>query len=290
MLVIMRKASRGPAEKSDAVRLLAAGLVLVTALFGDTLARSAPETSTPGAAAARSRKLVRQMIAAAGGMERWNSMRNATFVVREVHTHPTSRASITIRRVMITKDPVPMVRIVTPRGRSLQTAVFDGEQIWLAVDGILQEHGPETDARVRNDAKRAYYWFSFPFLLVDPSVVVRHRGTVQLQSGEKEVIEVTFRDDSVAVHAQDMHRYYVDPGTHLVAKEEYSHAGDRGAPTQIVWGDYRLVDGFVKDHVREMVPSPGRAAKRLEVADMELGVGVSPGSFRRPGEGEMPSE
>ena len=246
--------------------------------------------ASSAAADAAARKLVRQMIAAAGGMERWNTMRDATFVVRDVQPGPSSRTSITIRRVMVTKDPVPMVRIDVPRGRSLHSAVFDGERVWLAEDGILQEHHPEEDARIRDDAKRAYYWFSFPFLLVDPSVVVKHRGTVRVQGGEKEVVEVSFRDDSVAVHAQEVHRYYVDPGTQLVIKEDYFSAGG-GAPTEIVWGDYRMVDGFVKDHVRETVPSEGRGiSRRLEVADIHLGAGVSPGNFREPRNGEMPAE
>ena len=270
------------------VRVLAAGLVLLAGPLVGAPAGSAQEAPRT-AEDARARKLVRQMIAAAGGMERWNTMRDATFVVREVQAAPTSKTSITIRRVMVTKDPVPMVRIDIPRGRSIRSMGFDGERVWLAADGILQEHDPEADARIRESAKRVYYWFSFPFLLVDPSVVVEHRGTVWVQGGEKEVIEVTFRDDSVAVHAQDMHRYYVDPDTHLVIKEDYFHAGD-GARTEIVWGDYRLVDGFVKDHVRETVSSEGRAARRLEVADIHLGAGVPQVSFREPRHGQMPAE
>jgi hypothetical protein len=165
----------------------------------------------------------------------------------------------------------------------VHSKVFNGVESWMAVDGVPVERGQGMMDRIRESAKGIYFWFGFPFLLMDPSVEVEHQGVERLFGVQLEVLQVTFRDNSLTTNASDVYRYYINPTTHLVVKEDYLMEGNAERPMEFFWGDYRSVAGFVVPHVRELVSTrTERRFQRLELVDLRFDVGLSKEQFRKP--------
>ena len=226
--------------------------------------------------------LVRKMIAASGGMERWNSIRDVTFTLRNIFYDVGDKPLVSDQEMSVTKDPRSMVRADVRHGGNIHSKIYDGANGWAALDGILLDKGKATSERVRDVCKSLLFWFEFPFNLVHPSVRLEYLGAVHQMGAHVDVLQVTFRDTSLAVHADDVYRFYVNRLTHLVTKEEYyPNGGDR--VLEYLWGDYRLVNGLMRDHVRDIVSIENRHRyQRLEVRDLRLGVEVPRHRFRRP--------
>ena len=255
----------------------------------------AAETEDSRDTAGPATEIVRRMIAAAGGMERWNSVRDATFSVRHLaYGSEGGKPLVTVNHIAFTKDPRPMLRVEIPFRKSTQVKVFDGTEAWVVVDGLLLHRSAETYGRIRDAAKDMVFWLTLPFNLVHPSTQVEHLGRSRFMGVEVDVIQVSFRDDTLATHADDRYRFSVDKLTHLVVREEYFLHGDPDARMETLYGDYRAVNGIVKDHVREIVTSPeGERLHRVEVEVLRFGVTLPPTLFRKPADpmaAETPSE
>jgi hypothetical protein len=260
-------------------------ILLTSAWLAASPVMSQQGTGAPGGDDARTRgqRLVRQMIASSGGMERWNSVRDSTFVLRTVLYDVSDKPFVTRQAFSITKDPRPMIRVDVRQLGNVHTKVWNGVESWMAVDGEPIERDKGMMSRIRESAKGIYFWFGFPFLLMDPSVEVEHLGVERLFGAELEVLQVTFKDTRITTFANDIYRYYVNPATHLVVKEDYYMRGNTERPMEFFWGDYRSVAGFVVPHVRELVSTrTERRFQRLELKELRFGVGLTEDLFRKP--------
>ena len=80
-------------------------------------------------------ELIQQIIAAYGGIERWNAIRDGTYILRDIsHRNTDGKAIVAETRAYFTKDPRPAVRLDLVHGENLHTKVFDGLEAWIAVD------------------------------------------------------------------------------------------------------------------------------------------------------------
>ena len=143
---------------------------------------SGAETDASRDAAGPATEIVRRMIAAAGGMERWNSVRDATFSVRHLaYGSQGGRPLVTVNHIAFTKDPRPMLRVEIPFRKSTQVKVFDGTEAWVVVDGLLLHRSAETYDRIRDAAKDMVFWLTLPFNLVHPATQVEYLGSGTLR-------------------------------------------------------------------------------------------------------------
>lgn len=251
--------------------LIVAGLIAPTPAEGSSSGDVAQE-------------IVHRMIAASGGMERWNSFRDATFLVRTaIYNLGEGRPYVTVSRLEFTKDPRPMVRVETRANNTLRVQVFDGRESWTSVDGILLHKGKNAYRRIHDAAKSTIFWVTFPFNLVDPAVDVEYLGGTRFMGIDVEVLQVSFRDGSLALHPDDIYRFYINKTTHLVIRGEYFRHGNPEIRMETLYGDYRTVQGLVKDHLREIVSTEaGEKKHRTEIDELRFGVNLSPELFRMP--------
>ena len=252
------------------------------------------QDALPGAAdTARERgaAVAREMIAATGGIDRWNAIRDASFVLRTTafETGPTGSLVSTIQ-AEFTKSPRLALRVDVPHGKGTQTKVFDGLEAWMAVDGVLLPRGESTYQRIRNSARMYFLWIAFPFNLLDPGTTVEHLGSGQVAGEAVDLLQVRFAEESGNVSPEDLRRFAVSRRTHLTLKEEYFLRGENENKVETTYGDYREVGGILKDHLREIVSSvDGRVLQRIEVHDLAFGEHVARDRFRKP-PGPLPAE
>jgi hypothetical protein len=266
-------------------------LLLAHAFAGLGLCSPDAPSNTSGPARERGTAVAREMIAAAGGMERWNAIRDASFVLRTTafEAGPTGSV-VTSIQAEFTKAPRPTLRVDVPHGKGTQTKVFDGLEAWMAVDGVLLPRGESTYQRIRNSARMYFLWIAFPFNLLDPGTTVEHLGTGHVAGEEVDLLQVRFGEQSGTVSPEDLRRFAVSRRTHLTLKEEYFLRGENENKVETTYGDYREVGGILKDHLREIVSSvDGRTLQRIEVHDLAFGEHVARDRFRKP-PGPPPAE
>lgn len=230
----------------------------------------------------RARDLVHEMIAAYGGMERWNALRDAVFQVRDLDYSHVGKPVVVETSYYFRKDPRPTMRIDSEHNGNLHTKVFDGLEAWIALDGALLHRSPGTYARLRDAAKNLTLWLSFPFSLVEPGTRVDYLGETRFMGVDTYVLQVSYGPDR-AIHGDDIYRFYLNPVTHLLLREEYFLHGEAENLIETIYGDYRNVQGLVKDHLREIVSSAnGKTLQRIEIEGLRFGVGLPDELFRKP--------
>ena len=81
--------------------------------------------------------LAQRMIAAYGGIERWNAVRDGSFVFRVLDYHKTYGKPRVVRtRYSFTKDPELVVRMDVGQASSEHGRFYSEEDIWITVNGV----------------------------------------------------------------------------------------------------------------------------------------------------------
>jgi len=260
---------------------LIASLLAAAALGSGLLAQAPPPDD---AARERGMALAREMVAAAGGMNRWKAIRDVSLTLRTTAFDVGPSGSLVSSiRASFTKEPRLMLRVDVPIGKSLHTKVFDGLEAWMAVDGALLRRGDSTYRRIRDMAHTYFIWISFPFNLLDEGTAVEHRGSGTVDGQEVELLQVRFGEASGTVAPDDVYQFAVSRATHLTVREQYYMRGERENVVETVYGDYRAEGGIVKEHLRQIVASvSGRPLQKIEVEELQFGDHLSRDLFRKP--------
>lgn len=254
--------------------------VLSLLLATTAAAQAPPEPSSKD----KARTIIHQMIAAYGGMERWNSLRDASFAIRTLRygVRP-GRPVVSVTHIQFTKDPRAMIRLEARYATTTVAKVYDGQQAWIASDGYELERGDAARQQIRDRGKDILFWLMFPFNLVHPSVDADHLGTTHFMGTEVDVLQVTFRDDSIAVRVDDIYRFYVRRVDHLLLREEQFVHGRPETRIEVLYGEYRSVNGLLKDFLREIVDTTtGELMQRAEIEDLRFGNHVPRDLFVKP--------
>lgn len=255
-------------------------LLLVAAVPTPLAAESPPPIS---ASRQQADVLVHKMIAAYGGMERWNAVRSATFTLRDLaYGLGTGKPVVAETRQFFSKDPRPMLRIDLRIGPHEHSKMFDGLEAWMTIDGELIRKGQAVYGRIREAAKNTMLWLSFPFNLVQPGTRVDYLGDARFMGMDTYVLQVSWAAQH-AINPDDVYRFYVNKLTHLVVREVFFLHGESENRIETLYGDYRGVGGLVKDHLREIVASAdGRKLQRIEIEDLRFGLDLPEDLFRKP--------
>ena len=228
-------------------------------------------------------ELVQKMIAAYGGMERWNSVRSVSFTLRNfAYGLGQGKPVVSKTDQWFTKDPRPMLRIDLPLGKQVHTKVFDGLEAWMAIDEKLIHKGQQVYGRIRATAKNTMLWAAFPYNLVLPGTRIDYLGEKQVLGMDTYVLQVSW-NTTHAVNPDDIYRFYVSKLTHLMIREVFFLHGESENFVETLYGDYRAVNGLVKDHLRTIVASAdGRQLQRIEIENLRFASAAQPELFRKP--------
>lgn len=261
-------------------RLGRAGLVLLglaSALFGlaDGVRGQDPQAQT----------LLGKMIAAHGGMQAWESLKDMAFTLTVVRLTPHGDvASAQVSLHYLKRHGKGRVETVTGRGFLVQG--FDGQRPWVTLGGRA-DTSEDALKRAHFQAVNWWYWMGIPFKLRDPGVILRHRGAASVRGKPVEVLEATFGSDG---EPTDRFTYYVDPETaHIVFVEVQLKPGvwpGVGGPNvgRSVWLDYKPVGPFTMHTRRISYGDPELTDRRAIVlfGDFQFNTGLPDRLFRAP--------
>jgi len=230
-------------------RLIAIGLFLASAavLTGgcsgnekkadtETAGSAAP---TPAPAQLHGPEIVREMVAAHGGLDAWRAAPTMSFT--DQWGDPDSQGS---RRSHVVVEQTGRRAYIDIPETDMSIG-WDGEKAWS-----MNWPSPTP---VRFLALLNYYFVNLPWLTQDPGVRLGEPGTATLRDGEIEYVTVmmTF-EPGIGDTPDDYYRLYIDPETKMLKATDYvvtyralMEGGEEASPEHcLVYDDYTTVDGL----------------------------------------------
>jgi zinc protease len=233
-------------------------------------ATQAAQGSATRAVAPSAQALLAQVIAAKGGLE---TLRGITSITAEtVSEMPSPSGPITARTTTHLVYP-DRVRVETVLPDATVVQVFDGTRAWIrdpkGVHDVPDRALQELQVSFKRDTVAA--------------LLAAHDGRVRAR-----VLPDTTDDAGRRHHALELSGdgldpmvLYVDPATHLVARQTYV-AGGFGRPLiEEIFRDYKPVDG-VQIAFSATVRRGGETVLERQVRDIRINAPVEPSLFARP--------
>ena len=216
-------------------------------------------------------ELLKRVIAAKGGLERLRSIKSIKAVTRA--DMATRRGTVEARTTTWLVYP-DNVRVETELPEGTVVQVFDGDRAWVrdpaGVHEIPRQAVRELEAGLRRDT------ISVLLAAHDGEVQARRLPDVKGESGE------LYHALELSSALLEPMVIYVDPETHLVAKQTYV-AGGVGQPlVEELFSDYRQVDG-VQIAFSARVHRGGQPMLERRVTDISINPDVDADLFDRPG-------
>jgi zinc protease len=235
------------------------------------------DATSPGSAfggsqaGADSRVRIAELIAAKGGLERLRAIRTITAATRATGRGPTQTHG-TLETVTYLEYP-NRLRVESKSERGDMVQVYDGSHAWVRDPGGVREV-PE---RMIRDLEAGLKRDTIAALLAADAGQLRARilPDARDESGRRlQVIELSATDlDPVLL--------YVDPDSHLIAKQSYVAGGPGRSLVEEIFSDYRPVDG-VQVAFSTLVRIHGEPVLERTVTRFTINGPVSPTTFKRP--------
>lgn len=268
---------RRRSERSGVSVWAVAGLALLAVVTGIA--------GTAWAQDARAQALLDKVIAAHGGTQAWDSLKDMTFTLSRIVLGPQGEEAAAKSLYYLKRDGKARVESIT--GKGVQIEGFDGERPWVTVNGE-PETGEEALRRAHFQAVNWWYWMGVPFKLKDPGVVLTHKGTGSFRGKPVEVLEATFQPG--VGRTSDRYTYLIDRETGHVLFVEFQlqpgvWPGVGGpAPLRSAWLDYKKVGPFTM-HTRRVFYRDAELTNRAAVllfGDFQINSGLLDALFRAP--------
>ena len=243
----------------------------------------------PGSASAQDPKadaLADKVIAAHGGMQAWESLKDMTFTLTRVAFGPQEEvAGAGVSLYYMKRDG--KIRVESVTGKGLLVQGFDGQRSWVLLGG-KPDSNPEALRRAHFQAVNWWYWMGIPLKLKDPGVIVRSKGTASFRGKLAEVLEVTFQPGVGATN--DRYTYYIDADTQHILFVEFQlqpgvWPGVGGpAPNRSAWLDYKKEGPFTMHTKRIFYGNPELTDKRAVILfrDFQFNSGLPDTLFTVP--------
>ncbi len=268
------------------IHMLYAGLALIAMLLTGYFVWNQTNQKTSGV------DLVNDMVAAAGGIEAWNGIKEGQFTRTHHHYGETGE-------LLQTKEEIFFFR-KTDQGVQLQVknSTKDGEEVWIGKDeeGYWASKNkeavdPKLTARglgMMCDSKwceplcassMAFYRFSMPFKLTDWGVIPNVLTNTVDDQGDI-LLDITF-DPSIG---KDRWQFSVDPENLLIEKIAYFNKSDAGdtRPEEIFWSDHREEQGITFSHKWSRYWSNGQLMDEFIYSDVDFSSPLAEEFFDRP--------
>ncbi|MGH9789460.1 MAG: M16 family metallopeptidase [Candidatus Acidiferrales bacterium] len=236
----------------------------------------APKATVPtappatGETLARGRLLIEKAVAARGGLETLQSVRDLTVLSRVVQETPAGTMNLTIKLYFVLPDKLRQ-DIVAPVGEF--NLALDGQSGWQkGPQGV----GPAPPVFIR--ALRMVLARNLENLL---PALLAGEGTAQFL--ETETHDGRPADAVLVVDAAGHSiRMLVDQETGYVVKQAYEGEAPGGpVAEERIFSDFRTVNGLVLPH-KTVVFQDGRQTSEATVVHIEINTGVDPALFEQP--------
>lgn len=259
--------------------------MLLGALFGITLLAWILFFRPPTGKA-----LVKDAVAAAGGMENWNTIDGGVFT--RVHTRYDEAGEVRSEEVetfYFRKNGDFRLRVESRSAFGHVVIGRDDEGYWATKDGQpispvivagnlgMMCHGDECTPDCA--ATMAFYRFSLPFKLTDPGVIPAYAGQAELNGVPVALLEATFEPGV----GSDRWVFYLDAESKLIRKiEHYPSADGDAAPEEIYWSDHKAEHGITFSHRQSYYRSNGTKLEEYVITDADFATPVPDELFVRP--------
>jgi hypothetical protein len=236
--------------------------------------------------------LVKEMIAAAGGMEEWKNIQDGSFVrthrVYDENGKIIKQSEETFYFKNNPNGPQLLINSITDQRELVRVGHDDGGYWALFND---KEVNPVTLAKEMEfmcdgefcsplcASEMALYRMSFPFKLADYGVIPRNAGTTLLNGEKAILLDVTF-DPKVG---RDRWVFYVDPTTKLIRKiEHYPSLKDNVQPEEIYLSDFKQSGPIMLSHSNKYYRSNGKILEEYLISDVNFNSSLTSDFFDRP--------
>jgi len=254
--------------------------------------------------------VIQQAMRSYGGKVNWAG--KGTLVVHESQTRYEEAGTVEVKIVHYMDINAKGYRVELDRGQGKQVYGWDGDQFWAMADGKPGDEALVSEARrVITDA---FYRFSLPFILDEPGVEVEYQGKESVSGVETQVVRFTYevapasrnwttsedRHEQEAGHGGDgdeqaghgaeegdhhagrqVYNYYFDTDYRIV-KIYFSHHGDDTYETLLL-GDYKNIDGIVKEHTRKLLRPDGNSHYDVVFTSIVFRLDIGADFYKRPG-------
>jgi hypothetical protein len=270
------RAARAPFKAGGAFRAGAtgaAGGIRAVAHQPQTPAARRPPITASGGLAARA--LLEKVIDAKGGLDTLRGVKTIVATTRsEVSPPPNRRAEAPASSDTVTYLEYPnRVRVETRLPAFTLVQVYDGTRAW-----VVDPNGThEVPDRLLPEIKAGFRRDTIAVLLAAHDGRVRARVLPDVKDDDGRLwhaLEVSSTDLEPMV-------LYVDPETHLIARQTYL-AGAPGQPLmEESFGDYQAVSGVQIAHTAQ-VRRGGEAVLDRRITDIRINDPIDPARFQRP--------
>lgn len=237
-------------------------------------------------------KLVKEMIAAAGGMDQWKNIEDGNFVRTHRLYDEKGKVIKQSEETFFFKNGNEgqqlLIKSKTNEGNNVVVGRDKGG-FWATLDET--EVDPVTiskDLEFMCDgegcsplcaSEMALYRMSFPFKLADYGVKPRNAGTTTLNGDKAILLDVTF-DPKVG---HDRWVFYVDPTSKLIRKiEHYPSVKENVQPEEIFLSDFKKAGNIMLSHSNKYYRSNGKILEEYLVSNVKFNSSLTAEVFNRP--------
>lgn len=237
-------------------------------------------------------RIVKDMIAAAGGMEQWKNIQDGNFV-RTHHLYDENGKIIKQSEEIFFFKNNPaghqlLIKSKTNEGDNVLVG-HDKEGYWATFnDKKIDPVKIAKDLEFMCDGEHcspvcasemALYRMSFPFKLADDGVIPRNAGMGTLNGEKVILLDVTF-DPKVG---HDRWVFYVDPSTKFIRKiEHFPSVKGNVQPEETFLSDFKKEGSIVLSHSNKYYRSNGKILEEYLISNVKFNSSLTADLFNRP--------
>ena len=237
-------------------------------------------------------RIVKEMIAAAGGMENWKEIQDGNFVRTHRLYDENGKIIHQSEETFFFKNNKDghqlLIKSKTNAGDNVLVG-HDKTGYWVSLNGNGVNPVPlakELEFMCDDEhcsplcaSEMALYRMSFPFKLADNGVIPRNAGTTILNGEKAMLLDVTF-DPKVG---HDRWVFYVDPSSKLIRKiEHYPTVKDNVQPEEIYLSDFKKDGNIVLSHSNKYYRSNGKILEEYLIFNVKFNSSLNADLFNRP--------
>lgn len=237
-------------------------------------------------------KMVKDMIAAAGGMDQWKNLQDGNFVrTHRLYDENGKVIKQSEETFFFKNNPQGqqlLIKSITNEGNNVVVG-RDKVGFWASLND--NEVNPEEIAKELEfmcdgdgcsplcASEMALYRMSFPFKLADNGVIPRNAGTATLNGEKVMLLDVTF-DPKVG---KDRWVFSVDPSTKLIRKiEHFPSVKENIQPEEIFLSDFKKAGNIMISHSNKYYRSNGKILEEYLISNVKFNSSLSANIFNRP--------
>ncbi|MEE8142918.1 MAG: hypothetical protein V3T77_07450 [Planctomycetota bacterium] len=224
-----------------------------------------PKEKVPGTA----QELLARVVEAAGGADQLATMKNLSWISKQVRDPYGEQRKLHVRALVIFPDKMRID--YTEPGRRW-ASVINGDEAWLSERGTYSDWSAEEVA----DFQKAFRLATTQLLIHHKELKVEELDPVEYKGKRYRLLRV----QRLNLASVDLH---IDPDTYQVFHRRMTLPTTRGiVKREEIRKDYREVEGLMLPFTR-VVYENGKETTRISVMKYWINGPVKPDSFERPG-------